>query len=91
MATPKALRVEQARIEARIKRHLQLEKARERKRDTRRKVLVGALVLGWMAQDEALAAKIYRGLGRLLVRPVDRAVFAGILPDQSRQKAHADG
>ena len=64
-----------AQLEARIRRIQQRETGKARKHETRRKVLIGVLVLGWMARDEALEERVYSALNELLVRPVDRAVF----------------
>lgn len=77
--SPRDLRLQKIQLEARIRRLQQREAARERGRDTRRKVLVGVLILGWMARDSAFAARVYRELNALLVRPVDRAVFGAKL------------
>ncbi len=47
----------------------------QRASDTRRKILVGAWVLGQMERDPAFAIKITNALGRYLTRKDDRALF----------------
>ena len=73
--TRRDLRLRKAQLETRIRRLQQRGAGKERKQETRRKVLIGVLVLGWMARDEALEERVYSALNKLLVRPVDRAVF----------------
>lgn len=84
------LRLRQMQLETRIHRIQRREAARERSRDTRRKVLVGVLVLGWMARDRALAGRVYAALNKLLVRPVDRAVFGPRLLEPTAHAARGD-
>ena len=77
--TLKSLRAQQARVQAQLKRKQALEHLRTRKRDTRRKILVGALVLEWMERDDALAARVYAELSNFLTRRIDRSMFGGRL------------
>ncbi len=58
-----------------LKRLEQREKAKNRKRDTRRKILAGSLVLEHMEKDEAFAAKFRGDLDQFLKRDIDRALF----------------
>ena len=51
----------------------------ERKRDTRRKILLGSLVLAKLEESPKLRAFIERELPGFLVRAEDRALFAGIV------------
>jgi len=51
------------------------EQKRERKLETRRKVLVGALMLDMMEKDPEMRADILRRLESFLVRPMDRELF----------------
>ena len=50
-------------------------KEKERKLDTRRRILLGAWVLEKMKRDEAFAATVRRELDRFLKRDADRAAF----------------
>ena len=52
-----------------------LESRRERKADTRRKILVGAIVLGKVERGEMDRALLGRWLEQGLVREDDRALF----------------
>jgi hypothetical protein len=68
----KQLKVKQQRVEARKR---SLESRRLRRDDTRRKILVGAIVLAKVDQG-ALAAIVLNGwLDSALSRPEDRALF----------------
>ena len=52
-----------------------LESRRERKADTRRKILVGAIVLAKVERGEIPEAELRRWLEGALVRDDDRALF----------------
>ncbi len=58
-----------------LKRVEQREKAQNRKRDTRRKILAGSLVLERVEKDEAFAAKFRDDLDEFLTRDIDRVLF----------------
>lgn len=66
------LRREQSRLQARLS-------TEERRRDTRRKILLGSLVLAKLESEPALRALIARELAGFLSRPSDRELFAGIV------------
>lgn len=51
------------------------QKCQERKIDTRRKILVGALVLEWVRQGQWKEEDLLRALDGFLVREHDRALF----------------
>ena len=55
---------------------LKKEKAGERKRDARRKILLGSLLFKKMNDDETYAAKIRSDLDTFLERATDRELFA---------------
>ncbi len=55
-------------------------KQEERKRDTRRKIIVGGMVIAAMERDEDFAARIAALLGAYVGRPNDREVIADLLP-----------
>ncbi len=52
-----------------------LEQKLSRKQETRRKILLGAMILEQMGKDEAQKASILADLNVHLVRPDDRALF----------------
>jgi hypothetical protein len=68
----KQLKARQQRIDARAR---ALEKRRERKDDTRRKILVGATVLAKVDRDEIDHADLTAWLDVHLTRDDDRALF----------------
>lgn len=51
------------------------EQKRSRKEDTRRKILIGAMILEGINRDEAKKASILADLDKHLVRADDRALF----------------
>jgi hypothetical protein len=71
----KKLKLRRDQIEARIKNLEAREKAREKKRDTRRKILIGAFYMEQMEKDEPMKKKILAGLNVFLVRANDRELF----------------
>ena len=66
-------------IAARIRREQAKARTRERKDDTRRKILAGAVVLERADKDAALKTQLDALLARFLVRDDDRALF-GLAP-----------
>jgi hypothetical protein len=54
-------------------------KKEERKRDTRRKIIVGGMVIAAMEKSPALAARIGELLDGQVTRPHDREVIADLL------------
>ena len=68
----KQLRTRQQRIEARKR---ALLSRRERAADTRRKILVGAIVLAKVEQGELEAARLRAWLDQALTRKDDRELF----------------
>jgi len=66
------LKARQQRIAARQR---ALDSRRSRKADTRRKILVGAIVLVKLDQGEFNQAQLHRWLDEALTRPDDRALF----------------
>jgi len=69
------LRQQREKIAARIRREEAKQRDKERKTDTRRKILAGALVLERAESDPAFKTELYQWLGRFLVRDDDRALF----------------
>lgn len=71
-AREERLRRERGRLQARLS-------SEERKRDTRRKILLGSLVLARLDSEPALRALMERELPGFLTRPEDRRLFEGIV------------
>lgn len=72
----KQLKAKQQRIEARRK---TVEANRARKADTRRKILIGAIVLAKIERNEFKQDQLNTWLNEALTRPDDRALF-GLIP-----------
>lgn len=68
----RALKAQQNRTAARAR---TLASRRERKEDTRRKILAGAWVLHQLERGEMPREGVMAALDRFLVRPEDRALF----------------
>jgi spore germination cell wall hydrolase CwlJ-like protein len=66
------LKAQQQRIAARQK---SMESRRQRKEDTRRKILVGAVLLTRIEQGRFPKADLHAWLDEALTRPDDRALF----------------
>ena len=69
------LEEKQARIKAELQRMNAREQQAERKRDTRRKILLGARVLDRIARGELAEAEVKADMERFLERDRDRALF----------------
>jgi large subunit ribosomal protein L7/L12 len=69
----KQLKAQRDMVEAR---KLQTMFKGQRSDDTRRKILVGALMLEMMERDEATRTRIMERLDKYLTRPDDRALFS---------------
>ena len=66
------LKLRQQRIDARKR---AIAATRDRKADTRRKILLGTLVLERIQQGELDQVQLWGWLGETLTRPADRALF----------------
>jgi large subunit ribosomal protein L7/L12 len=69
----------QEELKAQIQKIKAVEASSERKKDTRRKVLLGALVMKRMMSDEAYSKSVMKQLDEFLTRDSDRVLF-GLLP-----------
>ncbi len=83
----KDLEEKKKQIEARIQKLKAQESAKKRKEDTRRKILLGALVqhlikTGYWSEEE-----IYKQLDKFLDKPIDRKLFDLPEPTQKPEKA----
>ena len=70
-----ALQQQKAQIDARIKAEAAKVRTAERKKDTRRKVIAGALALEHAQRDPAFRATLNKLIGENVPRPEDRALF----------------
>jgi hypothetical protein len=70
------LEKQKARIEARLKALDAKENAERRKRETRRKIIVGGAALAHAAHDPAFAAALRAALALAVTRPQDRKAIA---------------
>ncbi len=84
----KKLLAQKAVLDARIEREQNREKAKQRKADTRRKILAGAAVLDEAQHNAKHRTQLNRLLARFLTRDDDRALF-GLKP--LPQKKAKDG
>ena len=64
-----------AQKQARLDKFDALQKERERKEDTRRKIVAGAVVLKHMEHDDAFAAAMHALLNKFVDKLPDRALF----------------
>lgn len=69
------LEEQRARINAEIQRVRAREQQQARKDETRRKVLIGAMLIGKAHTDSDLKARLVKELDEYLERPHDRALF----------------
>lgn len=69
------LKQQQAQLAERIKRETQKQKERERKDDTRRKILIGAMILDGMKNSAEYEQKILKNLDQYLTQEKDRKLF----------------
>ena len=85
-----ALKTKKEQIEARIKNIEAKEKNRAKKEDTRRKILIGAMVMEQMGKSNEAKSKVLASLDGFLTRPLDRKLFS--LPEKGKvQKLNLEG
>ena len=70
--------------QARVKQIEAIDRTRQKKKDTRRKIMVGAFFLEWMEKDEVFNAKTLTNLDKFLKRDIDRELFA--FPEKEQPK-----
>lgn len=75
-------------VNARIRQEQNKQRAGERKSDTRRKILAGAVVLEWAKRDNEFSSRLMAELKRFLGRDADRALF-GLPPAPNKQDSNA--
>lgn len=71
----KKLKEQKKMIEQRLRKQQNSDRKKERKDDTRRKILAGAWLLDEMNQREDFKEFVYKKLDSFLTRPADRALF----------------
>ena len=69
------LQQKEAQLQARIQKKKAEVSKMNRKRDTRRKVIAGAIALEHMGHDQHFAAAMQRLLAQHVTRPEDRKLF----------------
>lgn len=69
------LKEQQEQLNAKIKRIEQKEKEQQRKIETRKKILVGAMVLDAMSKNEEYSQKVMEKLDQYLTSRRDRKLF----------------
>ena len=74
-------------LNARLRQLKGKEKRSAKKTDDRRKILAGAFLLEQARRDPAISEWMTRGLSHFLVRPDERALFAGLAPQLVTDKA----
>lgn len=92
--TREALLERRSQIEARLKRLDAQERTRERKADTRRKIIAGALALEHAERDEDFGRELWKLIDSRVERERDRELF-GLSPKEQEaakeQGASTDG
>jgi hypothetical protein len=68
------------RLETKLSKLEKTAKTKTRKRDTRRKIIVGGTILGVMEKIPAFKAAMCQMLDETLTRPADREALADLLP-----------
>jgi hypothetical protein len=79
-----ALKARQEKLASQLSSLSAKAKTEERKRDTRRKILVGGAVLAAIESDTGLAEMVRLALDMNLTRPVDREVIADLLEQPTK-------
>ena len=79
----KRLLERQAQLKAQIQQAKAQERSRERKLDTRRKLLIGAAILHQVEQQQWPESKLNALMDEFLTRPEDRRLFNLPIPDES--------
>ena len=80
------LKEKKEQIEARIKNMEAKEKSKAKKLDTRRKILIGAMVIEQMEKSEDTKNKVLASLNGFLTRTLDRNLFGLDESQSSRQR-----
>ena len=62
-------------LKEQLKKEKSKQNARQRKIDTRKKILLGAMLMHWVDTEQFDEADLLEGLDKFLVRNIDRALF----------------
>ena len=62
-------------LKEQLKKEKTKQNARQRKTDTRKKILLGAMLMDWVDTGQFDEADLLEGLDKFLVRNIDRALF----------------
>lgn len=62
-------------LKEQLKKEKSKENARQRKIDTRKKILLGAMLMHWVDTGQFNSTDLLKGLDKFLVRNIDRALF----------------
>ncbi|HEU5375741.1 MAG TPA: mobilization protein [Ktedonobacteraceae bacterium] len=81
----KKLKEQKRVIEERLRKQQNRDRTKERKDDTRRKILAGAWLLDEMNQRNDFKEFVYKKLDSFLSRPADRALF-GLSPLKNNEE-----
>lgn len=76
-------------IQARIHDIQNRDRARQRRLETRRKILLGALLQQWMEGSDNLSQRVGEALDGFLTRAVDRAAFGLESPTPPKKGRHS--
>ena len=82
-----ALKAKQEELAAQLSALTAKAKVEDRKRDTRRKIVVGGAILAALETDTALADTLRRVLAANVTRPMDRDVISDLLDEKSKPAA----
>lgn len=81
------LKKKQEQLRLQIQKEQQKETAKKRKEDTRKKILIGAMVLEGMKNSEEYEQKILKNLDQYLTKERDRKLFE-LKATHSERKEH---
>ena len=81
----------QEELKAQIRKEKNKLSQAERKKDTRRKILLGALMMDMMKKGELDEKKILKRLDGFLTRETDRLLFDFSIPTQDNSKKKGKG
>ena len=81
----------QEELKAQIRKEKNKLSQAERKKDTRRKILLGALMMDMMKKGELDEKKILKRLDSFLTRDTDRLLFDFSIPNQDNSKKRSKG
>jgi len=85
-----ALKARQEELAAQLSALTAKAKVEDRKRDTRRKIVIGGAILAALETDTALADTLRRVLTANVTRPMDRDVVSDLLGDKAAPVAKPD-